>query len=468
MKWILQKRMNSVVGLNFTGGRLSAFQLACTRGKMETVKSTTADLSVDFLQVKNDPKKGREIRSHLDAAGIRERHCVVAIPESWVMSLSTKVPELSTEDLTSLLQLEAERGFPCDPLQLQIARSVCHEGGVTYVTQLAVRREQIDYLTAILEAAELKPVSFCFGPSVLPGAIPAAGEGRITIAVNPRETMLMVSSGGGITAFRTCETTTGPESMANAANIGVVARQLRITFEQIPVELRGGVRTLKLCGDEPTVRNLAGSLGGWARAAGLTVVHEDKPDRSPGNEMAEGIATRWLKTGSSTLEFLPPRPNRWEVLLARHNSKRLTLSGFVLGGVVVLTLGAFAWQEYCRWSLRSEWGAMQPQVTDLNAVQSLIRDYHPWYDTSFHSLSILRGVTTSFPDNGSVTAKSFEIHGPSGVSVTGTAQDNAALLRTLDQLRKTKEIQDLKVEQIRGKTPLQFTLSFRWSKNYGS
>ena len=95
-------------------------------------------------------------KRHLDAAGIRERHCVVAIPSNWIMSQHSKVPELSPEDLASLLQLEAEKGFPCDPAQLQIARSISRAEGSSYVTQLAVRKEQLGHLTAVLAAAGLK------------------------------------------------------------------------------------------------------------------------------------------------------------------------------------------------------------------------------------------------------------------------------------------------------------------------
>lgn len=75
-------------------------------------------------------------------------------------------------------------------------------------------------------------------------------------------------------------------------------------------------------------------------------------------------------------------------------------------------------------------------------------------------------MTECFPENGSVTARSFEVHGTvPTVTVTGTARDNAALLRTLDELRKTREVQGLKIEQIRGKVPAQFTFTFRWNTN---
>ena len=51
---------------------------------------------------------------------------------------------------------------------------------------------------------------------------------------------------------------------------------------------------------------------------------------------------------------------------------------------------------------------------------------------------------------------------PSIVTISGTARDNAALLRVQELLRKSKEVQGLKIEQIRAKNPMQFTLTFRW------
>jgi hypothetical protein len=109
-------------------------------------------------------------------------------------------------------------------------------------------------------------------------------------------------------------------------------------------------------------------------------------------------------------------------------------------------------------------------VKALDVVQDRIREFRPWYDESYRNLTILSRVTECFPDNGSVTARSVEIHGTTTqtVSISGTARDNASLLRTLDQLRKVKEVQAVKVEQIRGKVPAQFTFTFRWKGNPGS
>ena len=136
-----------------------------------------------------------------------------------------------------------------------------------------------------------------------------------------------------------------------------------------------------------------------------------------------------------------------------------------MGALVVLTMLVFLWQEVRLVSLRSEWEGMQAQVTTLKDFEGRIRDNRSWYDRSLPDLRIMAAVTRCFPENGSLTARTCTIQkGPTytTVSISGTAREDQALLRTQDNLRKVKEVQSLKVEQISGKTPKQFTLTFRW------
>ena len=469
MKSKTKKRGQSVLGLTLSDGQLRAFHVTRTKGGLEVVKAASAALSLDLLHPEAE-LVGREIKNHLDEAGIRERHCVVGVPARWVMSQHGMVPELGPEDTASFLQIEAEKGFPVDPAQLQIARSFQKSTAGTFVTQLAVRREQLDRLSAVLEEAGLKPVSFSLGLAVLPKAIaPAGGGGRISVAVDPAGVTFLISAGGGIAAFRTCEANIESEAGERIVNGASIARELRITFEQVPAELRAEVKELFLTGEPTMVRQLADSLGEWARAAGLTIVRGDLPGKNLAEETAERLAGHWLETRAPDLEFLPPHPGRWARLMARYNSKRLATAGFAVGALVVLVLAAFGWQEYRRWSLRNEWGDMQAQVLRLDGVQRQIDEFRPWYADT-RSLNILLRVTECFPDNGSVTAKSFEVHGTttSIVSISGTARDNASLLRVQELLRNAKEVQGLKIEQIRGKTPMQFTLTFRWKNSPGT
>src|SRR5580698_1071689 len=104
MIWNLKKRPQSVLGLSLPDGRLRAVQVARAKGATDVVKTASAALALDLLHPEAE-LIGREIRNHLDAAGIRERAVAIAVPPAWIMSQHTKLPELSAEDVDSYLQL---------------------------------------------------------------------------------------------------------------------------------------------------------------------------------------------------------------------------------------------------------------------------------------------------------------------------------------------------------------------------
>lgn len=468
MKWPTPRRPQSVIALSVSHGQLRFAHAARAKQALAVLKAGSAPLSLELGHPEPE-LVGQEIRNHLDAAGLRERHCVVALPAEWILSQHSAVPaDLSAEDTAGLLQLEAEKGFPCAPEELQISRSPQRTAAGSYVSQLAVRQEQLARLDTILRAAGLKPVSFTLGLAALPHALGTAEAGRVTLLVEPRGATLLIAAGGGIATLRTLEATIDSEVGENVVNAPALARELRISLEQLPADLRASLTHLSLRGEPAMVATLVPTLSPWARDAGLYFESDDPAARPASELMVDQLALRFLQGAGRDLEFLPPKPSRWAALAARYSSRRLTTAGFAAAGVLGLVALAFGWQEFTRWSLRSDWEAMAAEVGELEGVQARIREFRPWYDETFRELSILRRVTECFPDSGSVSAKSFEFHGPNNVSVSGSARDNASLLRTLDQLRQAKEVQGLKIEQIRGKTPAQFTFTFRWVGTPGS
>ena len=468
MKLSLSRRApQSVLAVTVVGGRLVAAHAARSKNAVAVLRQVAVPLAVDLLHP--EPQLvGREIRNHLDSAQIKERVCVVVLPPEWVMTQHTELPELSPEDTDSLLQIEAEKGFPNSTDELHITRSTQKAGGGRFATQLAVRRDQVARLIEVLRAAGLKPVSCTLGLPMLPDAVPAAGPGRMSLWVEGTGATLMVAAGGGIVSFRALEAFIESEAGERVVNTAALMRELRITLEQLPSALRAEVKALTVRGDAEAVGSLSGGLGSWASDADLSIDTVASSRKVATEEIVEQAGLRFLREGAPALEFLPPKPSRFAQLVARYNSRRLATAGFAAAAVLVVLGGAFEWQQYQLWSLRSDWEGMEAQVKDLDGVQARIREFRPWYDTSFRNLSILRKVVECFPDNGSVTAKGFEVHSPSTVTVTGTARDNASLLRTLDLLRQSKEVQGLKIEQIRGKTPAQFTFTFRWVGTPGS
>ena len=104
---------------------------------------------------------------------------------------------------------------------------------------------------------------------------------------------------------------------------------------------------------------------------------------------------------------------------------------------------------------------MQARVTQLGGVQASIREYRPWFDTSFRALTVLKNVTECFPETGTVNARSFELRG-STITISGTLRDRASLLRVHDALSKLKDVQTVKIDQIRAP---QFTMTVHLLSN---
>jgi hypothetical protein len=471
MNLFQKQHPKTVVGLTLDGSRLEAVLLRRTNGSAEIVKSHTGALTLDLLH--NEVELvGREIRNQLEGAGIRERRCVAGVPASWVLTHLVKLPEgIEEADVESFLALEAERGFPCAVEDLQVTSSRFETvSGARYVMQLGVRRVQLDRLEQVLTAAQLKPAAFSLGLLALPEAIPTAPRGAVTAVVGESSVDVLLAA-GGVASVRSLEGAFDSEGGAPRVHSDVVARELRITLGQLPEELRAMVHELNVLGGGLYAEQLVKEIAPRARALGLEVRHVNAyPGPQHGMKLPVGaavssalsIAAEYLgRTGR--FEFLPPKPSMLQLLAARYSSRRLALPVAVAGAAAVIVLGLFVYQQFQLSNLREEWRLMKPKVAELEDLQAQIRKYRPWYDETFTSLMALQRVTEAFPVEPSVSAKTFEIRAGKMVSVSGTARDNQSLLRTLDQLRTVREVTDVKVDTIRGKSPMQFTFNFNWT-----
>ena len=468
-----KQRASSVLGLSLDGNRLEGVVLRRTNGSLVVQKTISASLSLDPLT--NDPELvGREIQNHLEKAGIRERRCAVCVPLNWVLTLQTKLPDLPESDVSGFLQIEAERGFPYGPDALLICASRFRSpAGEQYATQMAVQRDHVSRLMTALKAARLKPVTFSLGLAAMPTADKEAPEGVLALVIGGNGVGLQVACGGGVAALRMLEGALEAEGGKKRLQADVVAREIRITLGQLPGELRGAAGRVKVFGQGDLAQELAEELRPRLEPMGLTVTlvasysAADFGVELPADAAvspAFSLAARHLVGRGLGLEFLPPKVKPWRQFTARYSSRKLVWAGATAASIAVLIAALFLIQQWQLSSLRSKWAVMAPTVGELDNLQQQIRKFRPWFDDSLRTLSILRRVTEAFPADGVVSAKTVEIRDLATVTCSGTARDSQALLKTLDQLRATKEVTDVKVDQIRGKSPLQFTFNFHWSE----
>src|SRR5262245_1091915 len=99
---------SSILALVLDGSRLEGVVLRRTNGSVQKQQAFSFSLSLDPLT--NAPDLvGREIRNQLDAAGVHERRCVLALPLKWALTAHTKIPEIPEADIAGFLEIEAER-----------------------------------------------------------------------------------------------------------------------------------------------------------------------------------------------------------------------------------------------------------------------------------------------------------------------------------------------------------------------
>ena len=469
-----RKKLTSLLGLALDGSRLDGVVLRRTNGTLQLQQSFSATLTLDPLTAAPE-LVGREIRNHLDAAGVRERHCIVGLPLKWVLTAHTELPPLPEADAVSLLQLEAERGFHTDVAALQIAKSRCElAGGRQHVLFAGIPGAQVAALEKVLAAAKLKPASFTLGLAAL--QTPAEKDSRqdnvLALTVGESSVSLQITAGGGVAAMRAIEGAIENPNGHPTLLSGIMERECRITLGQLPGELRDAVKHIRIFGPRDLARALADEMELRFEPMGLSVevVSSYAPNEfgvqlppEASLSAAFSLAARALTGQSPPFEFLPPKPTLIEQFAAKYSSGPLRTVGVAGAVIVAIVCGLLLFQQIQLWVLRSQWKAMSAKVTDLQNVQSQIRQYQPWYDSSFHVLAILRELSLAFPEDGSVmTARSVEIHDDNTVSCSGNVRDNAALGDTLSKLGSAAGVSGLKVELIDGKSPKQFTFDFQY------
>lgn len=428
-------------------------QVRRTGASFEVVKMFSLDLPASPLHG-DSAALGQAIRAALLQNNLKEHRCVVGFPVQGVLSMPAKIPELPESDVADFLNLEAERGFAYDPESLFVSSSRCQfSSGEDYADIAGVQREQVVNLQAALQAAKLKILSITIGLAATQRVYPGSAGAELLLVLGKSSVEVGVTCGEGLFAMRSLETEEG-------AAADVIGRELRVTFGQIPAELRGQLVNARIFGEAGEVARLKAELAPRLRAMGLAA--EGAGGDAGLFVCAVAPAAAYLLGKRSSFEFLPPKVSAWKQFAGTTSARKLGSVAGIAAALAVILIVSFLIQGWHLSQLQSRWSSISPRVTELEDMQQRIKKFRPWFDNSFRSLTILRKITEAFPADGVVTAKTLEIRNQSQVNCSGVARDNQALFKMLDQLRSTKEVAEVKMDQIRGKNPLQFNFNFRW------
>jgi hypothetical protein len=470
------RNIKSLLGLELSERRLTVVDLRRANGSRVAVRGTSKiPLTLDPLTAAPE-LAAREIAEALRLAGIRPGRCIVCLPLKWLLMHPVEVPAIDEADVADFLNLEAEHAFPFAPEDLSIATSrFADPGSSQRVLLTAMPNGQVAAVERVLRLAGLRPLSMTVSAAALtpPGGGPVEGA----IAWTDSGAQLVVTLGGGIVALRALGEAPEAADRDRVPDMETLVRECRISLGRLPAGAREGLRRVRIFGPADTRAELVGALepeldamGLGLESAGVDAAAEivATPDawRPAGLTLA---TSRWLKTGQSALEFLPPR-----VGPLRQFARRLMAGGLiwklaaVAGCLALIAALGFGWQSWRLHRLENRWASIQSEVDLLKARQQKIRQFRPWFEDRVEALEIAKTVTEAFPERGDVWTRSLEIQNQSEVICTGFATSNDEYLKMFNALRATDGVQNLQIKQMRGDRPVQFSLSFDWTGGPGN
>ena len=458
----LQKRfqVRAALAVTIESGRTVVDHVRRDENTSRVLHSFTLPMGAEAVLA--DPERaGQRLAAELEAAGIRERRCVVCIPAGWAMTTSTEVPGVAADDLRGFLELRAEREFPVPVADLRLAHcAYVLPDGKECATLAAVPAKRMEAIERMLAAAECRAVSVSLGlDACLPqGGVPAA----LHFLANGNHIDVVIAAGGGIAAVRTLPAPANAETAAFDA-MGF-SREVRITLGRLPEALRQQVREARFGGTPVSAENLCQEMRPHLSRMGI----DSRLDRPPGNDPATHPAAaieaagQHLRQQPVVFEFLAPQVNRWQAMARQFDDRRRRWIAIAAAAVLVLPVVTFIVRARMESSLNSEWKGMQGRVAELDKLQQRIRLFRGWFDPAPQSVQILEALDTAFPEQGDVWAKNVQINDGAKVICAGSARNHAALLGFLDSLRKHPEVSGVQLQQERGENPVQFSIIYKW------
>lgn len=465
----------SLLGIELNSGRMTAATVISTRQGYSLKNQMSATLTLDPLT--HDPELvGQEIRNHLDRMGIHEKRCLVCLPLQWVMCHSIAAPELSPDDEKNYIRLKAEREFPfsADDLSLALSRFKTPDNR-PFATIAAIPLNHSLILQKAFKAAKLKPVSMTAGIASMMD--PQSHKGTIVLCIKESSAEFMIHAGGGVIVLRRLEYEYHDSEIELEDIHDNILREIRITLGQLAADWNGSIQHVQIFSAEertvPIIQRIGDSLAELGlkvdaanRAATANVSLPPIGER-PDIPLLKTVI-RFLETEKTELEFLPPQINRFKELTQRISSKGNLLFGAIAASILFITIAVFAYQSFYLSRLESEWNRIKTQVAQLEDLQQKVKKFRPWFDDSVKSLSILKTLTESFPEDGSVWVKMMEIEDQSIAACAGFAKSSVDLQSMVDKLYENSQVSDFQLDQYQGESPMQYAFNFRWVEGAGN
>jgi hypothetical protein len=473
----LPSKSETLLGLSFDGDWVTAASVTRAGNRAVVRQIGRWQMVLDVLS-SDPPLVAREIQDELEARGIREKRCVVCLPLKWALTIGVDLPDIEGDDIDSFIALRAEREFPFAPDELALASSLHGIGGDSPGALVAAMpANHIDTIATICKAAQLRLVGITVG---IAEVIQSSHDGQeIALLISSSGVDLGIAAADGFIVLRSLVDSPRTNHGEVEFDSDVIARQLRISLSQLPGSLLQEGAPIRIYGPPAAVADAMEELREPLAAQGMRVElapgpGADTAESATGQEESHATpgaiaaAANKLLGHESEIQFQAPHTNALTKFINRVSARSTLWLGGVAAAALLIFGFLFLYQHVKLIRLEARWSELAPQVEEVETLQANVRAFRSWFDNSAISLTIAKKLTNAFPEDGSVWATSLSIVDRERVVCVAKAENDAAWLGVHEALRNTPGVNDVKLTQVRGSSPYQFSLSYRWAPGESS
>lgn len=446
-----RKITNQQIVLFSSGKTISVWQYQTSK-EIRLLKNNSIDLEEGACELPGQSLI-ENLEKLLKPIGATNKDVSLVLGSENVFSFRLEIPDMDKEDVASFLELEAEQHLPYSPTDFYITPATQDKKNIGDTLILAIQKSKINPFTTALKS---------IGFNLLSVSINIAGSLGLESQDSNYESLLLQSGdhytfamhgGGKLLGLRQFPHPNSP------AEIQSMIRDIRITIAQTPADIQGALRKIQfLALPNATLEQEKLLLGEFGQATGLSLSKSHHSER-----LFLSIADAVSKKNQAQIEFLPPKPNKFEKIVQRFNSRRTFWIGAGATAAIVLIGLSFYLQSQQLNSLQSKWEKIESKVGELEKIQGQIREFRPWFKSDIPTLQALKATFETFPETGNIWLKQVTIKNGTAIRCGGSAVDLNAVLAVREELMKTPGVVDLRELASGGGSPMTFSFQFNWN-----
>lgn len=402
---------------------------------------------------------GQKLRQFLRKNHFSSKQTIIGIPTKWVIAKEITAPPASSYVLAGMLSIQAERVFSLNASELVF--DYCGRTSVSEksdVLLLAARRQVIDLITELMDAAGLQVQSITVSALALSKALSKTGlEHRYGLYTRPNYCEFWTQVNGtprSIQHIPIAEKSVTPDEHTDQL-AAILQRMVLLSSQQgqsppykITAYDGSGLSDEMINRLNKKVAPQAEVTNGGSQLLSGRLRLSDHPERAQ-SIAAVVIAKTGIGSVKPPVDFLNPRIG---VKKTSHRKKVTIWAGIIgVACLIALVTVLVDWQADRR-DIATYTEQLELMSDDITAAQEIVNRIS--YASSWTSqepifLNCLRELTLTFPEEPLVWATNLRLSENAGAALVGKAVDEKSFYEVLDKIKENKAFSNVQMIHIR-------------------